>query len=531
MESRLLWGVLPGLLAMGAAAADTSTLLRLGTGAPLRTLALGAGPLDASADADAGPLPRLAPRRVAVAASAQQPQFSLPSAAPAPALPHVRTGGSRFNIEGVRAAGGSVGAALGDHQYVQLANGQLAVYRKDGGTMQLAPVRANAMFIDAAASPAGAACGSHRAGQAAIHFDQLASRWIIAQRAPGPRQDGPWYLCLAVSATSDATGSYHRYALLMNNARGQPLYFDDPQLAVWPDAYYVSASLFDHPQGSYRGPRICGVERQALLRGMDARLRCRDAGAGAPALAPASLEGYMAPASGASPALLLGLDFSAAGRGERLLMWRFSFSANRLQGPFAIPVAAFTIACPGGDACIGQPAPGAPLPALGTRLMPRPVYRNSDHGATLLATHAIQMGGGQVALRWYAISDPHGAAQVSQQGSLAPDASSRWMGSIGIDKAGDIALGYSVAAPDTPPGIRYTGRVPTDPPGRMQAEEVIFNGDGVEPGSAAPMRASGALALDPVDGCTFWYTQRYLPGTGSANWRTRIASFKFEACR
>ena len=65
----------------------------------------------------------------------------------------------------------------------------------------------------------------------------------------------------------------------------------------------------------------------------------------------------------------------------------------------------------------------------------------------------------------------------------------------------------------------------------MQIEEVIFNGSGVQADAAAPARASGALALDPIDGCTFWYTQRYQPGTGAANWRTRIARFKFEGCR
>jgi hypothetical protein len=527
MEGLARWGLLGMLLAAGACAADDAVLRSLGASAPLRTLALTAGPL-AAADADP-PLRLVAPRLGAVA-SAAAPLFALPSVAPTPAMPHVQTGGSSFHIEGLRAPGGVVSAALGDHQYVQLADGQLAIYRKDDGTLLLAPMQANAMFLDAPASAGANACASRRVGQAEIHFDQLAKRWIIAQRAAAG-QAGPYYLCLAVSASADAAGSYLRYALAMTTAAGRPLYLDDPRLAVWPDAYYVSADLFEHAAGVYRGPRICAIERQALLRGLDARMHCRDLGPGAPALAPASIEGYVAPASGASPALFLGLDFAAQGRGERLVMWRFSFSANRLEGPFALPVTAFGVACYNRLACIAQPAPGAALPAVGDRMMARPVYRNGDNGATLLATHTVHMEGGQLGLRWYAIVDPHGAARIAQQGSLAPDASSRYMGSIGIDAAGDIALGYSVAGADTPPGIRYTGRIATDPPGRMQAEEVIFNGNGVDPDSAAPARVSGALALDPIDGCTFWYTQRYLPSTGSANWHTRIARFKFKACR
>jgi hypothetical protein len=38
------------------------------------------------------------------------------------------------------------------------------------------------------------------------------------------------------------------------------------------------------------------------------------------------------------------------------------------------------------------------------------------------------------------------------------------------------------------------------------------------------------MTVDPVDDCTFWYTQEYLKTTGSFNWNTRIAHFKFTNC-
>ena len=37
------------------------------------------------------------------------------------------------------------------------------------------------------------------------------------------------------------------------------------------------------------------------------------------------------------------------------------------------------------------------------------------------------------------------------------------------------------------------------------------------------------LTIDPIDDCTFWYTQEY--ATSGSNWRTRIGSFKFPSCR
>ena len=37
------------------------------------------------------------------------------------------------------------------------------------------------------------------------------------------------------------------------------------------------------------------------------------------------------------------------------------------------------------------------------------------------------------------------------------------------------------------------------------------------------------MAVDPVDDCTFWYTQEYYQTDGN-DWQTRIGSFKFPNC-
>jgi hypothetical protein len=510
------------LLACSHAAASTTTLAPIGTSAPLRELALTARALATQMAREPEPPLRIVVPRAAstprVGAEAARPQYTLPAGAGVPALPAVRTSGSTFNIEGLRAGAGGAGGALGDMQYVQHADGLLAVYRKADGALLLGPVLANAMYVDAPAGRAADACASRSISALSVHFDQLARRWVIAHSAAA---HGLHYQCVAVSANADATGSYHRYALQM-----QALYFDDLQLAVWPNAYYFSVNLFDTPTGAYRGPRICGIERQALLAGTAAVMRCRDLGPARAPVTPASLQGDAGAAQNSAPALFLALD-----NGQRLLLWRFSVFIDRLDDPVALPVAQFSGACPAGAACIAQPAPGGLLATAGERLVPHPVFNNNDGRAVLLATHSVGLADGQLAVRWYEIRDPLGAARVYQQGSFAPDRTSRWMGSIGMDKAGNIALGYAVASSDTPAGIRYAGRQRTDPPGRLQAEQVIFNGNGVQPGQAMLARASGALSLDPVDGCTFWYTQHYLPSTGSTNWRTRISSFKFETCQ
>ncbi len=61
-----------------------------------------------------------------------------------------------------------------------------------------------------------------------------------------------------------------------------------------------------------------------------------------------------------------------------------------------------------------------------------------------------------------------------------------------------------------------------------QSEETLIAGTG----SQTAINRWGdysAMTVDPVDDCTFWYTQEYYITSGS-NWQTRIGSFKFPSC-
>src|SRR5258708_20993329 len=104
------------------------------------------------------------------------------------------------------------------------------------------------------------------------------------------------------------------------------------------------------------------------------------------------------------------------------------------------------------------------------------------------------------------------------------------MGSIAMDKAGDMAGGYSVSSSSIRPSVRYTGRVPTDPSGTMEAEVNVVTGAGSQTGSLSRWGDYSAMTIDPVDDCTFWFTTEYMKTTGSFNWNTRIANFKFPGC-
>src|SRR5205807_155036 len=66
----------------------------------------------------------------------------------------------------------------------------------------------------------------------------------------------------------------------------------------------------------------------------------------------------------------------------------------------------------------------------------------------------------------------------------------------------------------------------------MESENSIIEGTGSQTNGNGGSRWGdySSMSIDPVDDCTFWYTNEYLTTNGSFNWKTRIASLKFTSC-
>ena len=99
-----------------------------------------------------------------------------------------------------------------------------------------------------------------------------------------------------------------------------------------------------------------------------------------------------------------------------------------------------------------------------------------------------------------------------------------------MDRLGNIAVGYNESGPTEYPSVYLVGRLQQDPKGTMRSPIVVFPGGGSQTG-ISEWGSYSSLSVDPADGCTFWYTNEYLPSTGSFNWRTGITSFKFDSCQ
>ena len=443
----------------------------------------------------------------------------------------------------VLAAPPDTNGAVGDTQYVQWVNTAFAVFDKADGHVLYGPADGNTLW------DFDFPCGLTNDGDPIVQFDEAAHRWIFTQLSVS---FGNYYSCVAVSQTPDALGPYNRYVWQWEALN------DYPKLGVWPDGYYMSFNMFKPSLFSYTfvGPKACAMDRAKMLAGApDPIALCGQLGTGYNSLLPADLDGP-APPSG-SPNYFLSLGSNA------LQLWKFHTDFEdttnaELTGPTSIGVAAFSQAC-GGGTCIPQPGTSQQLDSLGDRLMYRLVYRNFGDHEALVANHSVAIGGGSgggkgkphdpnapggggkpggggtggtssVGIRWYELRDPNGTPVVYQQGTFAPDTTSRWMASIALDKVGNIALGYSASSSTVFPEIRYTGREPGDSLGTLQTEATLQPGYGSQQTGLSRWGDYSSISVDPVDGCTFWYTNQYLPGSGTYNWSTRIAAFRFTSC-
>ncbi|PWU02424.1 MAG: hypothetical protein C5B51_20775 [Terriglobia bacterium] len=415
-------------------------------------------------------------------------------------------------------APGDPNMAAGPNHLVQVVNTGWAVYNKAGVIAPGFPKTLGSIW-----TALGAPCNGQW-GDPIVQYDRLADRWFLSQLGSF---SAPFFECMAVSTTNDPTGSYALYSY--NFGSNLP---DYPKIGVWPTAqnpaYLAMYHMFQNGQ-TFLGTNQCAYDRTAMLAGSPTATQICFLVSGDGGFLPSDLDGPTPPPAG-SPGYFLNF-FDTANLHMFKLTPNFAVPANStFVGPINIPVTAFTGSCGGfGGSCVPQTGTSTKLDSLGDRMMYRLAYTNFGTYESMVVNHDVGSGG-VVGVRWYEMRDPNGTHTIFQQGTFQPDATYRWMGSIAQDKKGDIAVGYSSSSSSLHPGIRYTGRVPTDPLGTLQSEAIMFTGNGSQTGNLTRWGDYTSLRLDPADDCTFWYTNQYIPSNGSFNWHTRIGSFSMNNC-
>lgn len=435
------------------------------------------------------------------------------------------TGFTGFNMTGEPS---DTNGAVGATQYVQWVNTSYAVFDKSTGALQLGPINGNQLF---AGLPTGSICRTTNSGDPVVQYDKQANRWVMTQFALTGDLNAQYAECIAVSQTSDATGSWNVYQY---NYADLP---DYPKLGVWSDGYYITYNMFSHTNLNYLYAKTCAYDRTAMLAGNPTALSICYNLPNAYSLLPADLDGNTPPPLGApNPQFEIGENWQGNSLTRYLFHPNFSTPANStLTGPTAIPVASWNFTCNNtGADCVTQKNTSQTLDSLGDRLMYRVAYRNFGSRDSVVFTHAVDVGGANhtTGVRWYEIRSPMATTpSVYQQATFAPDSDHRWMSSAAMDKAGNILIGYSRSSSLTYPSIYYTGRLRSEPRGYLEGERLIIGGTGSQIGHGRWGDYS-AMSLDPVDDCTFWYVQQYTDSpSGDFIWKTQIANAKFPNCQ
>jgi len=160
---------------------------------------------------------------------------------------------------------------------------------------------------------------------------------------------------------------------------------------------------------------------------------------------------------------------------------------------------------------------GSVIDALQATIMFMTNYRRfSNYNSTVLNFVVNTDGQGKAGIRWYELrQDQDGDPwYIYQEGTyIDPTDHNTFAGSINMDQAGNIALGYTIVDSDQFPELRYTGRFVAD-----QLNQMTVTPQSFVPGTASdPSSRYGdyqQLVVDPSDDKTFWFIGEYFTNEG-----------------
>ena len=343
-------------------------------------------------------------------------------------------------------------------------------------TRQTAATVAGPVGLDSLWTAGGNCANGH--GDPIVLYDELAGRWLLSEFANSGN-----HLCVYVSKTSDPiTGGWYLYDFSVPN------FPDYPKYGVWPDAYYVSTNE--------SSPAVYALDRERMLNGQAATSQRFTAprlnAFPFQAAIPCDLDGTTAPPAGSPNYFMRHKDEEAHGGpidplydvlqiGEFRVDWNNPNNSTLTAAP-EIMVSDFDSELCGFSSfeCFPQPDTNTGLDPLREVVMWRLQYRNFGTHESLNGNFVVDVDGtDHGGIRWFELrKTENNPWTLFQEGTYAPDQAHRWMGSISMDKSGNIALGYSISSPELNifPSIRYTGRLAGDPIGTMpQGEFTLAN--------------------------------------------------------
>ncbi|MEG9327693.1 GEVED domain-containing protein [Salinimicrobium catena] len=412
--------------------------------------------------------------------------------------------------------------AVGPNHYVNAWNSAFAIYDKQG----------NLLLPPADLKSIGGNFADEDLGDPIVFYDSFADRFLITQFS-----DSPNSLLVAVSKGPDPVNDgWYTYRFATGTFPDYPKFF------VWGDGYYVTTN---QDPDEIRAPDdqddglnevVYVLERDKMLQGEEAQ----HLGFPLPGI---RVNGFYSPAGffavgeelppvGNSPIIYYQDDAWLGVNEDHLKMWlvnvdwkdplNSTIEESQTLGPSEGVTPFHSVFDGGSFQNLSQPGNSPDVDALQGAVMYPTAFRQFPTHNSVVFNFVVDVDPSVVehaGIRWYELrQDATGQPwTVYQEGTYAPDNSDRWCGSIGIDKNGNIGLGFTILDdnPTNPiyPSLRYTGRYADDPLGKMTLQEETIV-EGVAPDPSNRYGDYSHLSIDPVDQETFWFIGEHF-GAGS----------------
>jgi hypothetical protein len=432
---------------------------------------------------------------------------------------------------------------VGPNYYIQTINTSIGVFRKSDG------VRVAAFTFNTFMSQGhfGNLCDTNNFGDPVVLYDSFEDRWIITdfafQLSSGNVVNPPGsFQCFAVSMNGDpVTGGWNFYSINTTGGLG-----DYPKLGIWPDGLYMSVNMFGYPSGApFQDTRLYALNKAQMYAGSPTvKVVSFDLPSDQFTVIPANARLQTGTPPTGSPNYFASVwNFL-----DSVQIWKFHVDWDHL--PLStVTGASDATAASWWEQYSRSGTSTAPTTAnfndtLYPRLMVQNQYSNLAGAESLWLSHTVGAGNpgpanvtsAQSAVRYYQVNVTGGtvAASLPQAFTYSPDATVfRYMPSVAVNRAGDLAMGYTTSNATTNPTLSYAGRLAADAPNTITfSEQLLFAGTGSQSGTCGTTCTRwgdySAMTLDP-DGCKFWYTNEYYATTG-LNHQTRIGAFVYPSC-
>jgi hypothetical protein len=408
--------------------------------------------------------------------------------------------------------------AIGPNHFVVMVNGAVAVYNRSGTRVSM--IRDTTFF-----NVAGAGRPQNGGTDPRVIYDRRSSRWIACEIDLGsPAGVSNNVIVLAVSRSSDPTGTWDKYALPIQSGTA---FADYESLGTDDNGIYFGMEMFTTSDNAFA--RIVATPKAPLL-------------AASPSLGTTfvfdNLTDIVNPQAAhrldaAGPSDPAWFVSSSTVRFSDVLFRRLTWSGGQPTLSSTVTVSTSSYGPP-----INAPASGSttPLDVGDDRVMMAVVRNNRLWTCRVVGVNSqgTSSGADRTGCEWFELNVSTNFPSVVQTGRVFDPAASNprffFFPSIMVSGQGHAAMGFSGSAANEFVGAYTCGRLASDAPGTMgvvsryrDGQSSYTRNDGIGRNRWGDYSYS---SLDPNDDMTLWTIQEFVSTTTASttsNWATAVA--------